>query len=100
MSENKALAISHAAGTSLEVVEDLGEGIDRRLGSVKATCPFCGGTYAAGYLDREHRSADAIDGEPQATIRHSNPPCERFVVNARKYLTDANRLATDRRKID
>lgn len=83
----------------LEVVHDLAKGIDRKLGSVIATCPFCGGTYAAGYLDADSRDTSKPEGEPQATIRHSAPPCLRFLENARRFLTAANALAKDRRQL-
>jgi hypothetical protein len=77
-----------------EVVEDVTVGIDPRLGTVTGTCPFCGGLYAAGYL-----VDDSPDGEPRATIRHSAPACWRFQVNARVFLTDANKQCPDRRAI-
>jgi hypothetical protein len=92
-------AIDVAGSTLLDVVQELGQGIDRELGSVTATCPFCGGTYAAGYLDAVSRDRTKPDGEPQSTIRHSAPPCLRFLLNARQYLGDANKLARDRRQL-
>ncbi len=92
-------AIDVAGSTLLDVVQELGQGIDRKLGSVTATCPFCGGKYAAGYLDTAARDRTKPDGEPQATIRHSAPPCPRFLLNARQYLSDANKLARDRKQL-
>ena len=92
-------AIDVAGSTLLDVVQELGQGIDRELGSVTATCPFCGGQYAAGYLDAASRDRTLPAWEPLATIRHSAPPCPRFLLNAQQYLRDANKLARDRRQL-
>jgi|HubBroStandDraft_3_1064219.scaffolds.fasta_scaffold21589_6 hypothetical protein len=100
MRNGKAMSsIDTSDGHLLDVVDDVGKGIDRKLGTVTATCPFCGGRYAAGYLDAESRDQTKPEGEPQATIRHSAPPCPRFLLNARQFLSAANKLARDRRQL-
>jgi hypothetical protein len=72
---------------SVVKVEDIAAGIDRARPNVTATCPFCGGTYAAGHT------------AGGARITHSEPPCVRFLAGPRSFLHDANQLARDRRRL-
>jgi hypothetical protein len=84
----KLLAEALEAQRTVTRHEDIAHGIDRAQPNVTATCPFCGGTYAAGHLT-----------SGGAGIRHSEPACVRFLAGPRSFLTDANKLARDRRRL-
>jgi len=69
--------------------------IDPNRPSLRAVCPFCGGTYIAGWL----RSRPKV-----AHLAHSDPVCERYAArlsagHPAQFLTEAREAGAERHPI-